>query len=93
MNDSVLASGPLTIASQVVSQTNANVQQSRAALEEARERSIATDQPVVNTKGAQEQPVAQSEGSSLNGNGPEGGNADDGRLATPDRGVVVNTAA
>jgi len=93
MNDSVLASGPLTIASQVVSQTNANVQQSRAALEEARERSVANDQPVVNTRGAQEQPVTASEESSLNGNGAGGGDADDGATANPDRGKVVNTAA
>jgi len=93
MNDSVLASGPLTIATQVVNQTNANVQQSREALEEAREKSAENEQPAINTRGTQNQQVRESEESSLNGNGPGGGNAETGDASDPERGNVVNTAA
>ena len=93
MTDSVLASGPLTIASQVVNQTNANVQQSREALEEAREKGADSDQPAINTRATQEQRVRDSAESSLNGNGPGGGNADTGGSNDPDRGNIVNTAA
>ncbi len=93
MNDSVLASGPLTIATQVVNQTNANVQQSREALEEAQDKSAENEQPAINTRGTQDQHVRESEGSSLNGNGPGGGNADTGDTSDPDRGNIVNTAA
>lgn len=91
--DSILASPPLTVTSQIVEQTNQQVKQVREGVEKAVTEGGESKEQAVSPPGSQ--PVEEAQSASRDGGQNQGASddGDDGGGTTPSPGNVVNITA